>query len=660
MKIAKLLVVLLLTSLAARAATITTTCAGLASAIGAAASGDTVVVSGGNCGGFSVSNGATVNGSGTTSASSVTLSGNSRVTGFSFSGANAVAINANLTATPRLDHNTFTSSAQVVFVNIYGIGRALIDHNAFTGGAASEMIHNLGSGAGDHSGWSNDLVPGGPDMVFVEDNTFTYPASGNPAYFWGSSALQAYYGARTVFRHNTLTMAQIDQHGTAGNIGARWWEIYANTFITVANANQSDYIVLRAGSGVVFGNTHSGPNGGAGNIQLVEEDSGYPASDQIGRGINQKLSPAYVWGNSSDMHVGGNSSNVVSGRDFFLSSTQPSSMTKAEAASDGNGTTYTYQPYQYPHPLQNSTAITVAPPSILSAPVGDHSVDISWVASISPNVTYNVKRSMSSGSGYAMLGNVSALTYHDATVLDGVTYYYVASAVDAMGNESANCAEVAAVIPGAPPPAGCQTVAANTWSNQAFAAQTGTFTVSFDATPSSATMDSVIGLSNGAASAFTSLAPIVWFSNTGTIQARNGANYTATASYRYAANTAYHVTMTVNLTAKTYSAWVHTGTASDTQIASNYTFRTEQAKVALLSDFAAFTNTTMPTISVCNFALGATIPPPPPPPPMPTVRMTCTKLVCTITQTNNPSGTQFPVSLTGPGGQSASAVAVAP
>lgn len=368
----KFLLALLLCAMPAKAATINTTCAGLAAAISSAATGDTVVVNGGTCS-VSLSKAITVSGSGTTSASSVTLSGNGRLTGFLISASSTsnvpVSINVNLTSTPRFDHNTLTATNQVIFININGIGRALLDHNAFTGGGASEMIHNLGAGASDASGWTTDVLPGGPDMVFVEDNTFLGLTSGNPAYFFGTSAIQSYYGARTVFRHNTLTMAQVDQHGTAGNIGARWWEIYQNSFITVTNANQSNYMALRAGSGVVFGNTHTGPNGGAGSVELVEEDTGYPALYQIGRGKSESLSPAFVWGNSSDMAVGSGSSNVQQGRDFFLSLAQPTTMAKAESAADGNGVAYSYTPFTYPHPLQGGVTITVQPPTSLTAAV---------------------------------------------------------------------------------------------------------------------------------------------------------------------------------------------------------------------------------------------------------------------------------------------------
>jgi hypothetical protein len=365
-------------------------------AINSSANGDRVVVPGGNCtwtqldAGTNLpivtisANNITLDGGGATTISGVVLftaqAGLTRITGFTFtgSGTNGQAIygygcggltecGGSVTSTWRIDHNTFTSTVRAIFIEAIGNGPGLIDHNTFTGGAASEMIHNMGMLAEDANGWNDDLVPGGPNMLFVEDNTFTYAASGNPAYFWGSSAIQSYYGARTVFRHNSLTMVQIDQHGSPGAIGARWWEIYENDFYTVPNANQSNYMTLRGGSGVVFNNRQSGPNYGGGFIELVEEDSGYPALYQIGRGILQNLSPAYLWNNAASMSISSGSTNVQAGRDFFVSSTMPPSMARWESPSDNSATTYTYAPYTYPHPLQK--AVGPAPPTGLTATV---------------------------------------------------------------------------------------------------------------------------------------------------------------------------------------------------------------------------------------------------------------------------------------------------
>jgi hypothetical protein len=82
------------------------------------------------------------------------------------------------------------------------------------------------------------------------------------------------------------------------------------------------------------------------------------------------------------------------------------------------------------------------------APV-QHSVALTWNASTSTVSGYNVYRSTVSGSGYTKLNSslVSGLAYTDSTVQNGLTYYYVTTAVDASRNESVNSNEVSAVIP---------------------------------------------------------------------------------------------------------------------------------------------------------------------------------------------------------------------
>lgn len=75
---------------------------------------------------------------------------------------------------------------------------------------------------------------------------------------------------------------------------------------------------------------------------------------------------------------------------------------------------------------------------------------LTWEASPSASVIgYNVRRSNISGSGYTRL-NASLLpdtSYRDLTVQSGHRYYYVATAVDSAGNESAPSNEAVADIP---------------------------------------------------------------------------------------------------------------------------------------------------------------------------------------------------------------------
>ena len=76
-------------------------------------------------------------------------------------------------------------------------------------------------------------------------------------------------------------------------------------------------------------------------------------------------------------------------------------------------------------------------------------VNLSWTASTTPNVTYNVYVSMVSGGPYTIINSspITGLTYQDLDTISGNTYYYVATAVDSAGQESVNSNEASVTIP---------------------------------------------------------------------------------------------------------------------------------------------------------------------------------------------------------------------
>jgi len=78
-----------------------------------------------------------------------------------------------------------------------------------------------------------------------------------------------------------------------------------------------------------------------------------------------------------------------------------------------------------------------------------HSAVLSWTASVTPNVSYNVYRATTSGGPYTKVGSVGVgvVNYTDSLALSGQTYFYVVRAVDSTNTESANSAEVQAAIP---------------------------------------------------------------------------------------------------------------------------------------------------------------------------------------------------------------------
>jgi hypothetical protein len=78
---------------------------------------------------------------------------------------------------------------------------------------------------------------------------------------------------------------------------------------------------------------------------------------------------------------------------------------------------------------------------------GSHSVALQWVASTTPNVTYDVLRGAAHGGPYTPIQTgITTTSTTDSTVSSATTYYYVARAQDSAG-QSSDSNEVVAVIP---------------------------------------------------------------------------------------------------------------------------------------------------------------------------------------------------------------------
>jgi Abnormal spindle-like microcephaly-assoc'd, ASPM-SPD-2-Hydin len=375
--------------------------------VNASSDGDTVLVPSGassaswGASAISVTKGITINGQGCNVTS--TSTGNSAIafttdttasaflTGFNFTGINVVYFetlpNKNFPSSAvnkacRMYGNTFddgTPASASTLIVIGGEGPCLIDHNTFTTHtAADEVIHNNGwENPSTFTGWTDDVVPGGPNMLFAENNTFTNTNSTI------TSAIENFYGARMVWRYNTMTNEAVDVHGVSPGTcsspvnNGRWWEIYNNSGLSDA--------FLRGGSGVAWGNT-----GSSGHIFLFE-DCAYPASGsyplqyQMGRGINGTTSsPAYTWENSpttcNTSPCGGSTGYVVicptvtgcshNPADVVdTPSTTPATITRCQSAADvtaGCPVSYAYTPYTYPHPLDTSGPVASISPASLS------------------------------------------------------------------------------------------------------------------------------------------------------------------------------------------------------------------------------------------------------------------------------------------------------
>lgn len=116
-----------------------------------------------------------------------------------------------------------------------------------------------------------------------------------------------------------------------------------------------------------------------------------------------------------------------------------------------DGTVYTSEDYY--HTIRQVTGAGFvlppppppAPPLYVTASATFGQVTLSWTASTGAT-NYNVKRSYQYAGPYTIQGNTSTLGFVDTTVANGVTYYYVVSALNA-GGESSNSLPVTITTP---------------------------------------------------------------------------------------------------------------------------------------------------------------------------------------------------------------------
>ena len=100
--------------------------------------------------------------------------------------------------------------------------------------------------------------------------------------------------------------------------------------------------------------------------------------------------------------------------------------------------------------------IAPAAPTGLAAAAGDKEIDLNWSDNSEGDFDgYNVYRSLTSGSGYSKINGslVSLSNYNDTGLTNGVTYYYVVTAVDTYTAESGYSDEDSATPVNAPPSA---------------------------------------------------------------------------------------------------------------------------------------------------------------------------------------------------------------
>ena len=258
--------------------------------------------------------------------------------------------------------------------------------------------------------WTQPSHIGTENAVYVEDNVFNRIDCDH------ANVIDSNRGISYVARYNTITgHAQFMAHGTQLNArSTRNWEIYGNNFV----ADKAVWLMpvsVMGGSGIVAFNISNAnyQNGTTAHIYPYVMDGctgDYPCTDQVGRGQNQALDPAYWFANfvsTSQWTRYGTVSHIQEDRDYYIQDSSfdgtsgvgcgtlanrpatcttgvgywatdqscmdmtdmvganpetPISGTLYKCTATNTWTSY-YTPYEYPHPLRTEANDIIAPAS---------------------------------------------------------------------------------------------------------------------------------------------------------------------------------------------------------------------------------------------------------------------------------------------------------
>jgi len=155
------------------------------------------------------------------------------------------------------------------------------------------------------------------------------------------------------------------------------------------------------------------------------------------------------------------------------------------------------------------------------------------------------------------------------------------------------------------PVEGCDTAdAGGGWVNHAVPQSTGVFSAIWSAYPSDHSIDTVMGFSNGPASSFTDLGPIVRFSPTTGVDLRDGSAYVPTG-YGYTGGVGpFQFQLRVDVPAHRYSVWIRRYDALAKPfelLAQDLAFRTEQSEMPKVDDWGSFTDGASGSTTSCGF-----------------------------------------------------------
>ncbi len=402
----------------------------------------------------------------------------------------------------------------ILGANAWGISLIVGDGTVFPDCIQHQIANLIGSLSGGSPALSGAVVEG-PNSHGTTGSLTNMKACDQSARFTPFNGNGAVY-VDNVQSYNTTEPA-IDL--TASSALAFAWQMMGSSTPTpdFTLAASPSSVTVTAGSSASYTATVSALNGFSGSVSLTA--NGLPS------GATASFTPAAVSGSGSSTLAVSTSATTPAGT-YTLTTmgtsgslshiTSVTLMVNAQPVPDF---TLSASPASQTVTAGNSTSYTVSVSAINGF---SGSVGLS-VSGVPAGATASFNPSSVSGTGS------STLTVASGTA--GANSYPLT--ITGTGGSLMHSATVTLVVK--PVQSQCLT-SGTTWQNTALpAVQTGTFSVTFDATPSGSSsgspINSVIALSQGAQTAYTGFATLVAFNGSG-IQARNGGSYTPLRRFR--------------------------------------------------------------------------------------------------------------------------------
>jgi hypothetical protein len=220
-------------------------------------------------------------------------------------------------------------------------------------------------------------------------------------------------------------------------------------------ANQSFVLKFESGFPTVFLNSSGGPGSGSQYIN-TDASAALATGDTVVFAFNYDASTGFweLW----DSKSGGRMTDTAAANANFASAQAMYLATTENGGQYFHGNLFEVRIYdsllssnelatarQEMEDEWVAPATTVLPPTWTQSVGGDSVALLGWLDNNPAGVTSNffLYRSLTNGSGYTTIATNTGTSYKDSALTNGTTYYYVLTAVDNNGTESAFSSEVA-------------------------------------------------------------------------------------------------------------------------------------------------------------------------------------------------------------------------